>query len=127
MHYSHRWLNLLLRLRPVHRPAKKKKAQAVQGLAAGRNALASSASDSSISTSRTASTGSLTANTDSDAISMTTVPGTPGEDDAGVVLWSRPSIGAFGEGNDTQERECAIAKNGKSTVYRDRTAAKVRR
>ena len=120
MHYSHRWLNLLLRLRPVHRPAKKKKVQAVQGLAAGRNALASSASVSSISTSRTIST-------DTDAISTSTVPGTPGEDDVGVVLWSKPSIGAFGEGDDTQERQSAIAKNSKSAVYRDPTAAKVRR
>ena len=122
---SHRWLNLLLRLRPVHRPSKKKKVQAIQGLAAGRNVLANSASVSSISTSRTASTGSLTTTTDSDTISTTTVLGTPGEDDAGVVLWSRPSIGAFEEGDDTQERESAIAKNSKSTVYRDPAAAKV--
>lgn len=118
MPYSHRWLNLLLRLRPVHRPSKKKK---VQGLVAGRNALASSAS--SISASSISSAGSLTTN--SDTISTTTIPGTPGEDDGGLVLWGRPSIEAFGEGDDTQERQSAIAKNDKSAVYRDRTVAKV--
>jgi hypothetical protein len=66
-------------------------------LAANRNASARSAS--SISTS-TISSGSLTATTDNDSISTTTVPGTPGEDDAGLVLWGRPSLEAFGEGND---------------------------
>ena len=121
MPYSHRWLNLLLRLRPVHRPSSKKKK--VQGSAAGRITLASSAS--SISVSSISSAGSLTTNTDSDTISTTTIPGTPGEDDGVLVLWGKPSIEAFGEGDDTQERQSAITKNDKSAVYRDRTVAKV--
>lgn len=98
---SHRWLNLFLRLRPVHRPAKRSKA-------VHRNVSATSAS----SVNSQATTHSAAVST----ISYTTVPGTP-EENGGGVLWNQVSSAGLSDGDDTEERKAAISSDRKS-VYR---------